>query len=185
MLGWGSLLWDKDSNKYFDYQHDCWKCNGPTLKLEFSRISSSRDNALTLVIDPKHGSPVTVAWSMSLRTTIEEAVCDLQKREGPTKKENIGMLAINGDEPPRAFDKKSLDSIRAWAVERELEGVVWTDLRSNFYEIKSKPFSIDVAVDHLKSQIKDPKAKAIEYIKLAPSFVQTQLRTAIDSQSGL
>jgi hypothetical protein len=47
ILGWGSLLWDK-SKREFDDQHDGWRFDGPVLKIEFSRISSSHDNALTL-----------------------------------------------------------------------------------------------------------------------------------------
>jgi len=54
ILGWGSLLWDK--NHDFDNQHESWKFDGPLLPLEFSRISKSRDNALTLVIDELNGS---------------------------------------------------------------------------------------------------------------------------------
>ena len=184
LLGWGSLLWDEDRNKDVDTHHNVWKCDGPTLMLEFSRISISRECALTLVIDPHHGSPVTVAWSISSRKTIEEVVGDLRKREG----ENIGMLVISGealDVDNKSIDKESFDSIRDWAVKRELGGVVWTNLGSNFLKKKGRPFSIEAACDHLKSLESKQSAKAIEYIKRAPCFVQTQLRTAIDSQSGL
>ena len=55
ILGWGSLLWDK-THREFDRHHSKWKLDGPTLKLEFSRESASRLNALTLVIDPIHDS---------------------------------------------------------------------------------------------------------------------------------
>jgi len=51
ILGWGSLLWDA-SDAEFDSLHDEWKTDGPVLKLEFSRKSASRLNALTLVIEP-------------------------------------------------------------------------------------------------------------------------------------
>lgn len=50
ILGWGSLLWD-ESDAEFDERHHEWKFDGPVLKLEFARKSSSRLNALTLVID--------------------------------------------------------------------------------------------------------------------------------------
>jgi hypothetical protein len=51
MLGWGSLLWEGGAD--FDRWRNEWRFDGPTLSLEFSRISSSRLGALTLVVD--HG----------------------------------------------------------------------------------------------------------------------------------
>lgn len=46
ILGWGSLLWDERPE--FDQHHGVWQFDGPHLNLEFSRKSSSRENALTL-----------------------------------------------------------------------------------------------------------------------------------------
>src|SRR5256885_15588809 len=57
ILGWGSLLWEGGAD--FDRHHEDWQFDGPTLRLEFSRMSPSRLGALTLVIDPLHGSPAT------------------------------------------------------------------------------------------------------------------------------
>ena len=37
ILGWGSLLWDEHAE--FDKEHNDWQLEGPSLKLEFSRIS--------------------------------------------------------------------------------------------------------------------------------------------------
>ena len=76
ILGWGSLLWDGDD--HFDRWHDAWKYDGPSLRLEFSRVSSSRLGALTLVIDPQHGSETTVAWCLSKRKDADDAVADLR-----------------------------------------------------------------------------------------------------------
>ena len=51
ILGWGSLIWE--SRPAFDDLHGAWHPDGPTLKLEFSRVSlKTRLGALTLVIDP-------------------------------------------------------------------------------------------------------------------------------------
>jgi len=59
ILGWGSLLWE--GGQEFDYWHEPWKPDGPILKIEFSRVSVRRQGSLTLVIDPEHGIPTTVA----------------------------------------------------------------------------------------------------------------------------
>ena len=179
LLAWGSLLWDDDEE--FDAWHKPWHhTGGPTLRIEFSRISKSRSGALALVIDPENGSSVLVSWSISRRPTITQAVEDLRKRE-KTNTNCIGMCSLAGN--ARGFDKDSLAVIRAWAVERKLGGVVWTDLRSNFEEGTGKPFSVDAAVRYLKALQGDGRKKAFEYIQRAPAFVHTRLRTALVEES--
>lgn len=56
--GWGSLIWDRKTKKEFDRRCEGgWKrAEGLTLPLGFSRISKSRQGALTLVIDGRHGA---------------------------------------------------------------------------------------------------------------------------------
>ena len=53
ILGWDSLLWEGGAE--FDRWHDEWRLDGPVIKIEFSRVSSSRLNALTPVIDRTNG----------------------------------------------------------------------------------------------------------------------------------
>ena len=76
ILGWGSLLWE--GGREFDDWHGPWQYDGPNLKIEFSRVSERRLGALTLVIDAEYGSPTTVAWCLSKRETLEDAICDLR-----------------------------------------------------------------------------------------------------------
>ena len=98
ILGWGSLLWEERPE--LDRRHDEWRCDGPSLKLEFSRVSSSRLNALTLVIDSTHGAKTRVAWCLSKRGDPDDAVDDLRCREGCLPK-HIARLNISaaGEEP--------------------------------------------------------------------------------------
>lgn len=174
LLGWGSLLWE--GGKTFDDWHEPWQCDGgPLLKIEFSRVSSSRGGALTLVIDPENGTAFSVAWCLSRRELVGEAIDDLCKREQTTER-NIGRFGVAGE--MGCHDTDSLNSIGTWAVERELEGVVWTDLRSNFAEKMGVPFSVDSALRYLNSLKGDSRKKAVEYFQRAPSFVQTPLRQA-------
>ena len=93
LLGWGSLLWDKDDA--FDDRHGRWLDDGPSLKLEFSRISEKRRGALTLVIDSEHGMDAQVAWSLSRRDRIGDAAKDLGKRE-KTGANRIGVYSVTG-----------------------------------------------------------------------------------------
>ncbi|TMG93864.1 MAG: hypothetical protein E6H73_08615 [Betaproteobacteria bacterium] len=55
IISWGSLIWDPDSK--FDRMHRGWIEDGPVLKIEFSQVDPAGDGGLTLVMDPKHGTP--------------------------------------------------------------------------------------------------------------------------------
>jgi hypothetical protein len=178
LLGWGSLLWEGGSA--FDSWHKAWRCDGPVLKIEFSRISSSRGGALTLVIDPQHGVPVRVAWCLTRRQTIREAIGDLCEREG-TKAKHIGRIEQDGKALCR--DNETRQAIQTWEAERKLAGVIWTDLQSNFANERREPFSIRAAMRYLNSLKGESRIRAVEYLQRAPSFVQTPLRNAFRSET--
>ncbi|HDL85824.1 MAG TPA: hypothetical protein ENH11_05825 [Candidatus Acetothermia bacterium] len=173
LLGWGSLLWDDSSE--FDALHGDWQFDGPLLKIEFSRISDSRSGALTLVIDPQNGVPVRVAYCLSKRPNISDVIEDIRKRE-KTATRNIGYFCSTGKS--RSSNQESLESISGWAGDRDLNGVVWTDLPSNFEEKAGKPFTVANAVAYLQTRNEEARAKAIDYFRRAPDFVRTPLRDA-------
>jgi hypothetical protein len=175
LLGWGSLLWGGD---VFDAWHEPWLMDGPVMKIEFSRVSASRSGALTLVIDTENGAPVRVAWALSRRSTIAQAVEDLRRREGTTER-YIGRITMETEAHYRP--EAALETIRGWASARRVEGVVWTDLPSNFAEKTGLPFSVAAAVGYLERLDGDSRAKALEYIRRAPAFVRTPLRDAVEA----
>ena len=175
ILGWGSLLWDKRPE--FDRWRDVWRYDGPTLKLEFSRISKTRNGALTLVIDPVNGMPVIVAHCRSKRSSAEDAICDLRCREG-TVLTNIGYVRLATNDN-RHRDAESYQAVVRWAEAKGLDAVVWTDLESNFEQRVRQPFSVDAACRYLQTLDARGKAKALGYIQKAPDFVQTPLRRAV------
>ena len=177
ILGWGSLLWEGGGT--FDTWHEPWQDNGPVLSLEFSRVSASRDGALTLVIDPENGVPVRVAWCLSRRRTIGKAIEDLRQREQTPNRDSVGWHAMGGH--GNCHDPGSLAAIRVWANERSLGFVVWTDLRSNFAAKVGERFSVDAAMRYLDGLKHDTRIKAIEYVRRAPPFVRTPVRAAVDS----
>lgn len=176
ILGWGSLLWE--GGPEFDRWHDDWRYEGPSLKLEFSRISWSRLGALTLVINPEHGVPNTVAWCLSTRKDPEDAVADLRCREGTTLK-NIAWLHLSEAQEGKQ-EGEARREITNWAIARHLDIVVWTALSSNFSAEVKQPFSVDEAVAYLKRLSPAAKVKAAEYIWRAPDFIQTPLRSAVE-----
>lgn len=107
ILGWGSLLWEGGAE--FDKRHDSWSVNGPTLNIEFSRISQKRLGALTLVLDNDQGSSTQVAWCLSKRAKLDEALSDLRKREDTTI-DQIGHIVVSKEVKPKA-NKSTLSSI--------------------------------------------------------------------------
>ncbi len=180
ILGWGSLLWDP--HHQFDEQCERWQPDGPSLKLEFSRVSQTRSKVLTLVVDAHNGTSCLVAYAISKRKNPDDAICDLRCREGTTIK-NIGFYFADGTRK-QSRDDESLESIRAWAAKKKIHVVIWTDLESNFQEKSSgrKPFCIESALSHIQALDPEGKAKAAEYVWRAPEFIETPLREALQSQ---
>jgi len=180
ILGWGSLLWDKRPE--FDQWHAEWQLDGPRLQLEFSRVSTSRDGALTLVLDTKNGSPCQVAYALSKRRDPNDAISDIRCREGTTLK-NIGFYFADGSQS-QAKDADVLQKIQAWVAQKELDVAIWTDLECNFMEKSKfkKPYSTDAALEHIQALDREAKARAAEYIWRAPEFIETPLRTVLQSQ---
>ena len=180
ILGWGSLLWDE--REEFDAWHEPWHFDGPSLKIEFSRVSKSRLGALTLVIDNDHGGYTKVAYCISSRHNIELAVEDLRIREA-VGKNGIGHFQRGGVGQFR--DNVAFEAIAAWAESKELVGVVWTDLQSNFAKETGKKFSVDSALMYLAGLEGEAKEKAEKYLNAAPKFVETPLRRAWFAQNQI
>lgn len=176
ILGWGSLIWDPRPE--FDVHHGAWLSDGPALQLEFSRISESRQNALTLVIDNAHGTICEIAYTMSTRKDPEDAIVDLRCREGCMIKA-IGFWFADGR---RTCTVAVPAAIVTWAQQHNFDVVIWTGLKSNFKERKNHNFSFSAALDHLRALPSEGKVKAAEYIRKAPDFIQTPLRNAVAAE---
>ncbi|MCH8942714.1 MAG: hypothetical protein IIA48_09805 [Bacteroidetes bacterium] len=180
ILGWGSLLWDKSPE--FDKHHEDWQFDGPSLKIEFSRVSGTRNNALTLVLDTKNGKECQVAYALSKRKSPDDAICDVRSREGTTLN-NVGFYFTDKSRK-HAKKKEVLNIIQNWASEKKIDVIIWTDLESNFQKKSKpkKPFSIEAALCHIQTLDNEGKAKAAEYVWLSPKFVETPLREALQAQ---
>lgn len=183
ILGWGSLLWEKNfKQKKFNEQlvlnkqlGSYWHNGGPTLPLEFSRISESRNGALTLVIDAQNGNECPVTYAFSKRENPDKAIDDLMKREGTKNKENIGRCHFA--DKSQNYSRNDSSNISKWAKDNDIEVVIWTDLESNFKDKTGKLFSIENALSYIKKlNAEDNAKKAIEYVRNAPEFIVTPLR---------
>ncbi len=178
ILGWGSLIWDVRPE--FDAHHRKWQFDGPTLKLEFSRVSESRHGALTLVIDPAHGARCRIAYAESTRKNPDDAICDLRSREG-TVLRHIGAMFLDGSRL-QGGSEDTLNAIRIWGQEKKFDVVVWTNLPANFQEKTGMPFSVDAACTYLQGLSAEGKARAAEYVWRAPDFIESPLRQHLQGE---
>ncbi len=178
ILGWGSLIWD--TRPEFDQHHGTWNLDGPMLRLEFSRVSASRQGALTLAIDSVHGARCRVAYAESSRKNPEDTICDLRSREG-TVLRHIGAMFLDGSKL-QGGDEATREAIRTWAKEKQFDVVVWTDLPADFQKKAGMTFSLDAACNYLQGLSVEGKAKAAEYVWRAPEFIVTPLRQRLQGQ---
>ena len=138
---------------------------------------------MTLVIDTENGMDAHSPWSLSRRHRIGDAAEDLRKRD-KTHRKYIGMYSAAEDR--RGRNANALTAVESWAGERGLDGVVWTDLPSNFEDETRDRFSVDAAMRYLDSLRGDDRDKAFRYIEKAPAFVRTPLRSAfVDMLEGV
>ncbi len=171
-IGWGSLIWDRQE---LPLSSD-WFTDGPVLPIEFARESS--DKRITLVITP--GSmPIQCLWVRQPFESLKEAIPPLTKREKTTRN-RIGSLDRNS-KPQNEIEK----AIHLWLLEREIDGVVWTNLGPKMGEIDRTP-NVDEVIMHLSSLNPETEAGRLarEYVCRAPKQVNTEYRRSIEEKLG-
>jgi hypothetical protein len=141
ILGWGSLIWCQGGLRI----KTRWLVDGPSLPIEFARIS--QDDRLTLVIQPGSAEQSTY-WAVSEFTDLKDARQNLKTRERTKSSEIHHVLrdgTSEGDAPAGIAEK-----IAAWTSQRgHIDAVVWTGLESNWREKRGRDFTVDDARDFL------------------------------------
>ena len=172
VLGWGSLIWDPQELKLKAQSE--WQEDGPSLPIEFARISSRDRLTLVRKMDAEH---VPVLWhEMAPELTLDEAVEDLRIREGCPSQEPIGFIDFGANER-RSRDAEFAVTITNWAEDKGIDKVIWTDLGVKFKGETGEDFSPESAIDYLKGLEDDSNAK--EYVEKAPRQIQTVVRNRI------
>jgi hypothetical protein len=177
VLGWGSLIWNTGALRL----GTDWTDGGPILPIEFSRISE--DGRLTLVIDERHGVDVPTRYAQSSLDDLDEAITDLQQREG-TLRNRIGFIDVAHKltcDRARAKHPVACERIQAWVEDREFDAVVWTALGPRFSEKRGVLFSVDAAVRYIADLQEPTRTRALDYIRKAPVDVVTPLRKKVAS----
>lgn len=175
-LGWGSLIWDLRELEIYGP----WQKDGPLLPIEFARVSG--DGRLTLALDSKV-IDVQTLWILSSCTDLSRARKSLATREG-TSKENIGYVLIPESDGKCRMGFDVLVKIEEWARSKEIDAVVWTDLKANFEEKTKMPFNGDNVVKYLRGLDTRTWCKAEEYVRRAPKQIRTRIRTKLEEELG-
>ena len=177
ILGWGSLIWDPRELP----REGVWQEQGPTLPIEFSRVS--RDGRLTLVIDPEHGQVAPTLFVLSPRADLDDAIADLRAREG-TNSDNIGFLNLERNSHHSRVPQ-IVPNLRTWTREHNFGGLVWTDLAPNFQSEFGRAFAIDFAEQYLRGLPQGVAGQARRYIVNAPAVIETPLRRRLRESGWL
>ena len=87
------------------------------------------------------------------------------------------MNLVNEDEQ-QGGDEEIREVIKAWARERNIQFVAWTDLKADF----TNPDNfVESAIRHLRSLNVSGIREAIRYIVNAPPQINTELRQALET----
>ncbi len=164
-LAWGSLYWNPD---FLPINH--WIYSILELPLEFSRISDQGKGRLTLVIDNVNGSYNKVWYALAQTKDINKAINILKEREKTTIK-NIAYINLkNKRQRVTNTPENVVEKIKIWAQYNKIDGVIWTDLKSNWKEIMYDQYSIDRAYKYFEESELEVRLKILEYIYKAKNL---------------
>lgn len=164
-LGWGSLVWDP---RELPLRTE-WLPDGPTIRVEFVRQSGKENGRITLVI-LQTAEPVISKWAEMNSDDPDEAAEMLRLREGKPYRRHIGQWRVGQADP------ESLPGLSDWAAERNVDAVTWTALPPKFQGEEGRIPSVEEVATYLNSLPEGPRAEALEYIRNAPTQIDTAYR---------
>lgn len=172
VIGWGSLVWNPETLLVSENWHN----DGPSLPVEFARVSSL--GRLTLVLYPT-ANYVQSLWNLSSYSTLPEALENLRRRERTPDISNIGFMEVQSGEHRCAAVPSLATEIKRWALSKGVDAVIWTDLSSNFSKKLHRDLDETNVIKYLKELPDNQKEEARNYIQKAPVQIETRFRAAI------
>jgi hypothetical protein len=177
-IAWGSLLWNFKSLK-IDTE---WTKSNIKFPLNFSRISDSGHGRLTLVID-KTGEMNNVYYAKTSLSNLNTAIQKLKMRE-KTSNKNIGFINIASNTfRTSLLDDKKIQELVNFAKKNKIDGLIWTEIPSNFETVFGKPYSKENAIEYIESKHENKRVynKILEYIFLSKIYgnIKTPLSTTL------
>jgi len=177
VIGWGSLIWDLDD--LAPKVEGPWRMGaGPSVPLEFSRVSAKRKMGLAVCIDFDHGAPCPTHVIASRRADAFEARVDLAVRERAPEP-LIGVWCARSGRG----EGRSAPLVADWCASVGAAGAVWTDLTSNYLDHHPQGFSLDHAEGYLSGLKGESRDEAVRYIENAPAGTDTPLRRRLTSRA--
>ncbi|MCK4348512.1 MAG: hypothetical protein KAW47_07835 [Thermoplasmatales archaeon] len=178
-LGWGSLVWkQRELRAKGDWQND-----GPSLPIEFMRLSSG--GRITLVLYPG-AEEIQTLWIKADFEDLNAAIENLRDRES-TLTGWIGFVTLPDCTSSCQAEPGTLERIQQWAEKKGLDAVVLTDLPENPDKFKKETgmeLNDDNIIKYLKSLKNETLEKAREYVKKTPEQINTKLRKRIREELG-
>lgn len=120
-------------------------------------------------------------WCLLDQPDMESARKALQQREGIT---GNGLAGIGSEPPQQDRTYAHADTVSTWLREKSLDCVVWTALSPNFGEQGNSAPDLTLVIEHLQGLPIEQQRAAEEYVRRAPSCVQTPMRAAIEAHFG-
>lgn len=173
VIAWGSLVWDPGM---LDLRTR-WHADGPTLPLEFARISGG--GRLTLVLFAR-GENCTTYWALSNLENLDDARAELAQREGSSV--DAVQFCAHGPsgQVQRSGEPMVIATVSDWLdAPHGLDAAIWTGLTSNWRSKRGSEFSTDDAVAYLTALHGSELDAAREYITSAPPQIDTPVRRAM------
>lgn len=173
VIAWGSLVWNPGM---LDLRTR-WHADGPTLPLEFARISGG--GRLTLVLFPK-GENRTTYWALSNLENLDDARAELAQREGSSVN-TVHFCAYGpSSQVQRSGEPMVTATVSDWLDAHDgLDAAIWTGLTSNWRSKRGSDFTMDDALLYLAG-LRGPELDAArEYITHAPPQIDTLVRRAM------
>ena len=167
LLAWGSLI---DKPGVLRTLIDKWNPDGPKLPIEFAR--KSNDGRLTLVIFSNYivipERWIKTQWCF-IHTSIDASIRFLAARE------KCSTIRIGLFYPKNDFESEDeiLRSINVWALDKEIDTVIWTNLPATFN-------NEDEILNYVLCLKGDVYREAYKYIFSTPIQTKTYLREKIE-----
>ncbi len=171
-IGWGSLIWDARDLPI----KTPWSDDGPLLPIEFARESS--DGRITLVLTDSSNNLISL-WTLMNVRNITEAKNALAKREGISEN-NIKYSIGFWDSASNSSHGHSSNIIEAWAKNKSLDGVVWTNLKYGFKSSRGVMPKYRNILSHFNSLPNEKFKVAEEYIRKTPIQINTEYRSRLE-----
>jgi hypothetical protein len=172
-LGWGSLIWNPGELLMFPP----WEPDGPQVRVEFLR--KSKNGRVTLVLE-ESAAPVRSLWVRMTTADLQTARESLRVREDIPRRNAVRDIGVwhRGEESPPL-----IPNLSEWGGRKNLNAVIYTNLRRKFDE-DGRHAAVDEVVSYLNRCTGDVREKAEEYVRKAPTQVNTAYRRAIEVALG-